>query len=241
MYKAIIISCALLGGTYIYGQSQKITKLNLFYKHLDGYCKEKVVVTDFCSAIGFYRNLQLDSCYVYAGKALEVTKKQEELDILYYIQGVSAINKKLFVKSLQNMNSISEHFTFLGLKDHKLGEIHLVLENYDQSIQYYKKWLDQDTGSKDVSYLKTAYHNLGISHLHKKEYVNTKHYFSKELALIKKEDTALIIRAKMEFANAYYSQYKDEEAIALFKEAYRLATLFHDIELKQNTTKNMGW
>lgn len=224
----------------MHGQSRENSQLNSFYNHLDGYCNEKVLVIDFCNAVEFYRNHKLDSCYIYAGKALEITKHQEQRDILYYIQGVSAIDKNLYTKSLQNMDSISEHFKFSGLKNHKLGRIYLGLENYDQSIQYYKKWLNQDEETKDELLLKTAYHNLGISYLHKKEYANTRHYFSKELALIKEEDTTHIIRAKMDLANAYYSQYRDEEAIVLFEEAYRLATIFHDIKLKQDTAKNMA-
>ncbi|EZH74687.1 hypothetical protein ATO12_13040 [Aquimarina atlantica] len=207
---------------------------------MDQYCKEKVVTTDFCKAVDFHRSRKRDSCYIYAGRALEIVKNQEQQDILHYIQGVSAIKKKLYTKALQNMNSISEDFKFSGLKNHKLGEIHLVLENYDQSIQYYKKWLDQHIGTKDEVFLKTAYHNLGVSYLHKKEFDTTEKYFSKELALIKEKDTFFVIVTKMELANAYYSQYRDEEAIALFKESYRLATLFHDIELKQNTAKNMA-
>lgn len=240
MYRLSILLCLSLTSISISGQSVKISQINSFYDHLDYYCEEKVIVIDFCEAVGFYRNRILDSCYIYAGKALEINKTKEQRDILHYIQGVSAVHKKLYTKALQNMNSISEDFKFSGLKNHKLGEIHLVLENYDQSIQYYKKWLDQHIETKDEVFLKTAYHNLGVSYLLKKEFVNTKLYFSKELALIKKEDTAKIIASKMDFANAYYSQYRDEEAIALFKECYQLATLFHDIELKQNTAKNMA-
>ncbi|MBG6131218.1 signal transduction histidine kinase [Aquimarina sp. EL_43] len=240
MHKTIIIWCVLLGYTFMHGQSQKTSQLNSFYNHLDSFCKEKVVTTDFCNAVEFYRNHKLDSCYIYAGKALEITKHQEQRDILHYIQGVSALDKNLYTKSLQNMGSISENFKFSGLKNHKLGRVYLGLEDYDQSIQYYKKWLNQDEETKDELLLKTAYHNLGISYLHKKEYANTKDYFSKELALIKEKDTFFVIVTKMELANAYYSQYRDEEAIALFKECYQLAASFHDIVLKQNTAKNMA-
>ncbi|WP_025664964.1 tetratricopeptide repeat-containing sensor histidine kinase [Aquimarina megaterium] len=207
---------------------------------MDHYCKEKDKVTDFCKAVEFHRSRKRDSSYIYAGRALETIKYREQRDILYYIQGVSAIHKKLYTKALQNMNSISEHFKFSGLKDHKLGRIYLGLENYDKCIYHYKKWLNHDNDGKNDIFLKVAYHNLGISYLHKKEYANTKLYFSKELALIKEEDTTHIIRVKMDLANAYYSQYRDEEAIALFEEAYRLAILFHDIKLKQDTAKNMA-
>lgn len=240
MYRLSILLCLSLTSISICGQSVKISQINSFYDHLDHYCEEKVIVTDFCEAVGFYRNRILDSCYIYAGKALEINKTKEQRDILHYIQGVSAVDKKLYTKALQNMNSISEHFKFSGLKNHKLGRIYLGLENYDKCIYHYKKWLNHDNDGKNDIFLKVAYHNLGISYLHKKEYANTKLYFSKELALIKEEDTTHIIRAKMDLANAYYSQYRDEEAIALFKEAYQLAASFHDIKLKQNAAKNMA-
>ncbi|PKV49759.1 tetratricopeptide repeat protein [Aquimarina sp. MAR_2010_214] len=240
MYRWSVILCIFFASNFAYNQSQKTGQLGLFYDHLENHCNEKTSVTDFCSAVEFYRSHKRDSCYIYASRALEIAISQEQRDILNYIQGVSAINKNLYTKALQNMNSISEHFKFSELKDHKLGEIYLVLENYDQSIEYYKKWLEQDKEGKDEVLKKTAYHNLGISYLHKKDYVNTENYFSKELALIKEKDTLFLIATKMELANAYYSQYRDEEAIALFEEAYRLATLFHDIKLKQDTAKNMA-
>jgi signal transduction histidine kinase len=44
----------------------------------------------------------------------------------------------------------------------------------------------------------------------------------------------------MELANVYYNQYLDNEAIPLFKEAYDLAKIYSDIELKHNTSKNMA-
>ncbi|WP_108808378.1 tetratricopeptide repeat-containing sensor histidine kinase [Aquimarina spinulae] len=239
-YRWFIIWCMLFGCNSANSQSQKTGLIGLFYDHLDQYCNEKTLASDFCNAVDFYRSHQRDSCYIYASRALETTNTQEQHDILNYIQGVSAIHKNLYTKALQNMNSISEHFKFSELKDLKLGEIYLILENYDQSIQYYKKWLEQDKGGKDDIFLKAAYHNLGVSYLHKKEYDLTEKYFSKELALIKEKDTFSLIITKMDFANAYYSQYKDEEAIALFKECYQLASLFHDIKLKQNTAKNMA-
>ena len=84
------------------------------------------------------------------------------------------------------------------------------------------------------------YHNLALCHLHKKEFKKTKIFFNKELSFIEPNDTASIIRAKMDLANVYYNQYLDNEAIPLFKEAYGLAKVFSDFELKQLTTENMA-
>ncbi|WP_431197053.1 sensor histidine kinase [Tenacibaculum mesophilum] len=44
----------------------------------------------------------------------------------------------------------------------------------------------------------------------------------------------------MDLANVYYHQYLDDDAIPLFKEAYDLAKVFSDVELKQHTAKNMA-
>lgn len=126
MCKWVIILSLFFGCNLIYSQSQKTGQIDLFYDHLENYCKEKALVTDFCKAIDFYHSHQRDSCYVYAGKALEITQNQEQRDIIHYIQGVSAINKNMYAKALQNINSISEHFKFSGLKDHKLGGISIL-------------------------------------------------------------------------------------------------------------------
>ncbi|GGX30297.1 tetratricopeptide repeat-containing sensor histidine kinase [Aquimarina muelleri] len=193
----------------------------------------------FCKAFNFYRNKAFDSCYVYSSKGLLEASSKEELDLLNYIQGVSAINKRLHKKALQNFHAISNVSGFKNLKNLKLGQTHLILEDYDSAIYYYLKW-NKNSKYTDVIFKKNGYHNLGLSYLHKKDYINAKKYFDKELELIHKTDTLEIITNKMELANIYYNQYKDEIAISIFKETYELAKSFSNLELKQNTSKNLA-
>ncbi|MCO7185424.1 HAMP domain-containing histidine kinase [Tenacibaculum sp. XPcli2-G] len=193
----------------------------------------------FSKAFSFYKKKKYDSCYAFSSKALLNTTYLEHEDILNYIQGVSAIEKGLYKKALKSILLVKSP-KYESLTQQKLGRVYLSLKDYDKSIFHYNKWI-QLTDSSSVDKLKKAsFHNLGLSYVHKKEYKKAKEYFTKELSLIEQKDTAAVIRTKMDLANVYYNQYLDDEAIPLFKEAYDLAKSFSDLELKQNSTRNMA-
>lgn len=221
----------------VFSQEKKST-LQSFYLEVERVCTVKKEKT-FCKAFSFYRKKQYDSCYVYSSKALLQTSLQKERNVLNYIQGVSALKKNLFKKALENILAISDDFEFKNLKILKLARTHLSLKNYKKAIEYYNQW-EKDNSHTDWTFKKNAYHNLGIAHIHIKDYANARKYFTKELDLINTKDTLSLISTKMDLANVYYSQYLDDEAISLFTEAYELAKVFSDIELKQNAAKNMA-
>ncbi len=193
----------------------------------------------FCRAYNFFEDKLYDSCYVYSSKALLSAKEKNEKDILNFIQGISAIRKSLYKKALTNINSISDDGNFKTLKEAQLGIIYLNLKDYQKSINHYLIWENLDS-QKDTDVKKNAFHNIGLSYIHLKEYDKAKDYFNKELALIHVTDSSSIIRAKMDLANVYYNQYLDDDAIPLFIESYNLAKSFSDIELKQNSSLNMA-
>ncbi|CAL2086059.1 tetratricopeptide repeat-containing sensor histidine kinase [Tenacibaculum sp. 190524A05c] len=193
----------------------------------------------FCKAYNYYNLRLYDSCYVYSGKALLTSNNYKEKDILNYIQGISAIKKNLYKKALKNILSIRDNSFIESLKESQLGNIYLNLKQYDNSIKHYLIWEGLDN-VKDSKITKNAYHNIGLSYIHLKDYDSAKQYFDKEFSLIKKSDTSSIIRAKMDLANVYYNQYLDDDAIPLFLESYNLAKSFTDIELKQNSALNMA-
>lgn len=193
----------------------------------------------FCKSFNFYLNKDYDSCYIYSSKALLKAENKEEKNILYFVQGISAIKKNLYKKALKNILLIEDDGVFKSFKESQLGIIYLNLKDYDKSIFHYLKW-EKVNGNVNIKSKRNAYHNLGLSYVHKKEYSKAKEYFSKELSLIEQKDTAAIIRTKMDLANVYYHQYLDDEAIPLFKEAYDLAKSYSDLELKQNSARNMA-
>ncbi len=221
-----------------FSQNSLKTDIDTFDENVKNICKKKNFES-LCKAFSFYRKKQYDSCYVYSSKAFLQVSLQKEKDILHYIQGVSAFKKELLQKALQNIHSISDSFDFQSLKTLKLAQINLSLKNYKKTIAYYSIW-EQNNNHTDITLKKNAYHNLGIAHIHIKDYANARKYFKKELDLINTKDTLSLISTKMDLANVYYSQYLDDEAISLFTEAYELAKVFSDIELKQNAAKNMA-
>lgn len=236
--KSFQIFFFLLISNTSFSQQQIKSDLQTFYRQVEEICRTKKEKA-FCKAYSFYRKKQYDSCYVYSSKALLQTSLQSEIDVLHYIQGVSAFKKELLQKALQNIYAISDDFEFQNFKTLKLAQINLSLKNYQKAIKYYSIW-EKDSNHTDDTFKKNAYHNLGIAYIHIKDYTNARKYFTKELDLINIKDTLSLISTKMDLANAYYSQYLDDEAIALFTEAYQLAKVFSDIELKQNAAKNMA-
>lgn len=223
---------------HTFSQSKKVTTLKLLHESGLNLC-EKNGDKLFCKAFVLYIQKEHDSCYIYSNKALSISTTQEERDFLNYIQGVSSIKKRLYKKALINIKSISKEFDFIELKLLKLADIYLYTKLYDKSIENYKNW-EKLNSNTDFNLKKKAYHNLGLCYIHKKEYSKAKENFNKELSFIKMNDTLALGRAKMDLANVYYNQYLDNDAISLFKEAYDLAKVFSDLELKQLTAHNMA-
>ncbi|MEQ3500190.1 HAMP domain-containing sensor histidine kinase [Tenacibaculum sp. SSH1-16] len=168
-----------------------------------------------------------------------MAKTTEEKDFFNCIQGYSAFTNKLYTKALFNLTEISDDEDYSQIKLYLLGNAYLKSEKYDESVRSFEKWIENDSTSKK-NIRKAVFHNLGLCYVFKKEYAKAKKYFDEELDLIKDQDTVAIIRTKMDLANVYYHQYLDDDAIPLFKEAYDLAKVFSDVELKQHTAKNMA-
>ncbi len=195
--------------------------------------------TYFCKAYKFYENKFYDSCYVYSNKALSTgSLNAEQKDILHYLKGISAINKSLYKKALESMSLISENGKYKGIKNSQLGRVYLYLRDYEKAIKHYKVW--ESLNKKDVENDRDIIHNIGLTYLHIKDFELSKKYFEKELSLIEKKDTFSLIRTKINTANAYYVQYKDDIAIPLFLEAYNLSNEFSDYNLKRDASRNMA-
>ncbi|GFD75275.1 hypothetical protein KUL113_46950 [Tenacibaculum sp. KUL113] len=226
----------LLIGKVIFSQNNKIFDIETFY--LTG---EKIYKINknknYKIALEFYKKKKYDSSYTYSGKAKLTVINQNEKDFLNYIQGSSAIRKKLYKKALLSINMISNEGCLEYFKYHKLGRVYLEMKEYDKAIGVYSYWEKVNLNNE---LKKAVYRNLGLCYVHKKEYIKAKEYFKKELSLVEKKDTLAILRSKIDLANIYYNQYLDDEAIPLFQEAYDLAKSYADIELKQYTAKNMA-
>ena len=228
-----IILFLLISCNVIYSQDLEFLK-----ERAEFICKEKEN-SKFCKVFSFYKNNEFDSCYVYINESLLKISTIEERDILNYIQGVSAVRKKLLKKALNSISLMSESGDFKALKELNLGSIHLRLKDYDKALAHYKNWENLKVKTTD-KFAKKVYHNIGIVYIHKKSYSKAKEYFEKELSLIKEKDTLSLIRAKMDLANVYYNQYLDSDAIPLFEEAYSLAKSYPNLEFKQLTSQNMA-
>ncbi|WP_442266694.1 tetratricopeptide repeat-containing sensor histidine kinase [Tenacibaculum sp. ZS6-P6] len=219
--------------------SKKIGEYNKLLNSSKVLCnspKKKV----FCKAFDYYTKSNYDSCYIFSSKAILTADSQKEKDILNYIQGVSAINKKIFKKALNNFDNISNQSDFKNLKNLKLGWLHLNLKDYKKSIEYYLDWENNIESTTDSIIRSNAFHDIGVCYIHMKDYNKAKKYFDKEIFLLDKKDKSSLIRTKIDLANIYYQQYLDNEAIPLFEDAYKMAKSFSDLDLKQLTAQNMA-
>ncbi|WP_299621610.1 tetratricopeptide repeat-containing sensor histidine kinase [uncultured Tenacibaculum sp.] len=195
--------------------------------------------SDFKKLIDFYKIEEFDSSYVYSDVLLLKVNTVLEKDIVNYIQGVSSINKGFYKKALLNFQRMSKDSDFDNLRLLKLGWSHLNLRDYSKAILYFKKWNDQNQNTEKRIKI-NGYHDLALCYMHLKDYKKAREFFDKELSLLSKKDTISNIKYKIDLANVYYEQYLDGEAIPLFKEAYDLAKIFTDVELKQLTAQNMA-
>ncbi|MEE4001535.1 tetratricopeptide repeat-containing sensor histidine kinase [Tenacibaculum sp. FZY0031] len=168
-----------------------------------------------------------------------ITKTNKEKDFFNCIHGYSAFVNKFYKKALSSVLEISDDDNYAQIKLYLLGNIYLNSKKYDEAVLNFEKWITNDSISKN-SIRKVAFRNLALSYIHLRKYSKAKNYFDKELALLSAGDTLNIIRTKIDLANVYYNQYLDNEAIPLFKEAYELAKLYSDVELKQYTAQNMA-
>lgn len=210
----------------------------MFYDDLDEICK-LLKRELFCKTVECYKSKKYDSCYVFSTELLLTDLSGRERDAVNYIQGVSAQQKNLYKKALNNFKNISDDYGLIQVRNLMLGSVYLNLKEFGKAIEIYKLW-KKSSITTDVNLTKKAYHNFGTSYMHLKEYSEAKKYFDKELKLLDKKDTLSIIRSKTDLANAYYNQYLDAEAIILFKEVYSLAKVFSNLEMKELTADNMA-
>ncbi|SEB51046.1 Histidine kinase-, DNA gyrase B-, and HSP90-like ATPase [Tenacibaculum sp. MAR_2009_124] len=198
----------------------------------------------FNKAFKYYLEQNHDSCYLYSSICLRKNEIKSEInndkiEILNYLQGVSAAKKSMLDKSLRNFRTISDSSNYRNLKRFWLGYINTMKENYDIALFNYSFWMKESERS-NRNIIKTVLHNISICYLLNKNYIEAEKYMKKEERLIEKGDTATLISLKMDFANIYYNQYKDSIAIPLFYESYNLANMFSDLKKKRVTSKNIA-
>ncbi|MEX6626510.1 tetratricopeptide repeat-containing sensor histidine kinase [Tenacibaculum salmonis] len=217
--------------------SQKV--LHDLRNKTDSICN-KVQIKSFCKVLDFYKLKQYDSCYVYSNKALLEVTTTDQKDIIYYLKSISLTEKSLFKKSIIILQKISETGRFTSLKNLRLGYVYLNQQKYDKSILSLEKCLSSKDIMKDVKQKSVIYHNLAICYFSKNNFKKATFFFNKQLSLIKKTDTSLVLLAKTGMANIYYEQYMDSQAIPLFKECYDLSLLYRDFKFKESTAFNMA-
>ncbi|WP_152286594.1 tetratricopeptide repeat-containing sensor histidine kinase [Flavicella marina] len=236
MSKLITILFPFLLFTQNRNSEQKVDAINQRALHICAQADKEL----FCRSYHFFKNKQYDSCYVNAGKALLTTQNTKEKDLLLYFLSESAHIKKLHKKSLQSIQNISDDPLFSNIKNILLGHSYLYLKKYDTAIYHYEKWLKDSNNEADTE-KRIVLHNLGIMYNVLTQNKKAEYYLKQEFELIKDQnDTLVKLNSLQAMANLYYELYRDTEAIANFKEAYKLAKAYSSFKWKHVTSENMA-
>ena len=235
LHKLVLIIFCLPSFSY----SQLNKDETLLINSLEKICLGKF--KNFHKAHSFFSEKEIDSSFFYSSQAYNSIPNNAEITpYLDYIYGVNAVDKKFFSLAQKKLKNIPSTFPYQYLVDYNLGNIALNTKQYKKALEYFSSTINSNN-IQSINILQRVYHNIGVCHLHLKNYASAEKFLFKELDIASKEkDTLSIIYSKLDLGNLYYEQYKDEIAISYFKEAYQLATLFSDIKTKQITSQNLA-
>ncbi|HEY1195405.1 tetratricopeptide repeat-containing sensor histidine kinase, partial [Flavobacterium sp.] len=104
----------------------------------------------------------------------------------------------------------------------------------------FQKVLEPSTKNNDC-HIYSVYGNLGICYLHLNQFDKAEFYLLKNSEILKNSnDTLPLINSYFNIASLYYEQYKDNQAIPYFENAYKLSKQVKDIDTKRVAAKNMA-
>ncbi len=122
----------------------------------------------------------------------------------------------------------------------KIARIYFDLEKYTDALDYYTVW-NENRNEHDLQNTESNYHNMGLCYLHLEDYNKADFFLSKSYEIrLKNKDTLGIAVSYMDLANLYYVQYKDAEAIPLFKKGLQFAKQSKDPTVLKTAHYNMG-
>ncbi len=196
----------------------------------------------FQKASFFFLEKNWDSTLVYSMKQLSESKKKLELNnYCHFFRGFSFKQKKLFLESQKELDSVTEDFDFYNRVVMLLGETTLELKDFEKALSYFKQL--ENVVNLDFFGIKksTVEHNLGICYIHIKDFEKAEYYLLQSAKKQEEDkDTLLLVGSYGDIANLYYEQYKDDLAIPYFIKAYELAKNTKDYKLKFHTANNMA-
>lgn len=197
----------------------------------------------FYKASVFFLNKNEDSTLIYTGRQLDALNNPEEINhYCYYFRGIAFKKKRMFEEAKNEFGKIPDDFIFKQKIQVYLGDIAVEKQNYTQGLNFYEQVRkNRDFEKFDIDEAKVI-HNVGLCHLHLKDYKSAEIYLIKSLKLQEnKKDTITIISSYMDIAGMYYEQYLDNLAIPFYKKAYILSKKIKgNYLLKKNAALNMA-
>jgi len=226
---------------YSYGQGSQTEFI--FFKKLQQKSEPFTVESDFKKARFFFLEHEWDSTLVYTTKQLNIASNTSEIvNYCYLFRGYSFRKKKLYKEALKEFQKIPDDFFFYNHAIMYIGEVSIVLKDFDQAIVYLKQ-VEKLPQEELIGIEKNSIdENLGISYLLKEDLEKAEFYILKNIQFLEKEkDTSRLVKSYSNIANLYYNQYKDEQAISYFIKAYQLANTTDSFSLRQDVAFNMAF
>ncbi len=182
-----------------------------------------------------------DSTLVYAMKQLEDNPSPEIKNYCHYYRGSSFAKKKIFNEAKKEFSLISSNFDLENYLFYSLGLCELELNNYQKSLEYFKKLETNQKNNIAYINIEHIYMNIGGNYLYLKNYQEAKKYFFKCVKIYEASNNfSSLSLAYQSIANLYYTQYKDDLAIPYFKKSYEYAQKTKNYDLKRSAAKNMA-
>lgn len=174
-----------------------------------------------------YEDNPLKVYVLHVMRGLILNKKQLYNDAITELHTALTLGKTLEVSSVKNIYAV-------------LGQLYIDIEDFQKSIDLLEEWkTSQKIDSSSVS--AGNLHNLGLAYLHKEAYENAEMHLLKSHSFYKNaKDTLGLAVSSLDIANLYYTQYKDDLAIAFFEKGLDYAKKTNELLVLQNAYLNLA-
>lgn len=173
-------------------------------------------------------NSNKEEALLFFNEAKEIYKRNNEIELLsscigniasvYLSNGQFRISQKLYMQALKTLDSIDADPVFKADMIARIGEIQHNVQNYKESINYYKQALKVYTEENDNVWKCNMYLQIGTSYVMLKNYDNAIENFSKSLKIAK--EYSLKSNEAMLYTNigALYRETKEFEKSKVYLE-----------------------
>ena len=244
--RRMIISAAMLFISSLLTQSQiSIDSLKAFSK----VAKNDSIISDVYNQISFhYLAINFDSSLLYAQKALNFTKKQNDAQLRANASlnmGVAYFKKNQYALSLQFLNSALSYYkaaqSVFGEARALLNisNVYRNMDKFDQAVKYGQESLELFESIDDRFYILLLRNHLGNDYLVLKDFEKAENYLSESIDEM--TDSLLFMQYYISMGDLYfYGKIDYQKAIASYNTGLRYAINLNDFNEISRVNNQLG-